>query len=905
MENRSFGPFRLDLANECLWKGTQSISLRPKAFAVLKLLVDHPGVLVTKQQVLDTVWPGTFVGDAVLKDSIRQLRQALQDAASSPSYIETAHRRGYRFIGKFSKASSPSSDNLNSSSLLPKTLSRSKSLFGREAELDRMQELLSRALHGDRQVVFITGEPGIGKTTFVETFVEGATTVASLLVARGQCFEHFGSGEAYLPVLDGFSRLCRSGQGPQVRAALRQFAPTWLSQIPSASVASEAEELRPPPPGGSRERMLREMGEAIEAIATESPLILVLEDLHWSDYSTVDLISYLARRRDTARLLIIGTYRPVDIILANHPMKGIKRELQAHSLCDELPLQYLTEDAVSDYLATAFNGHKFPTRLRNAIFARTEGNPLFMRNLVEYLTDRQLIVKEDGGWKLRADSSVLQDDVPGNLRQLIEKQLERLTPDERIVLEGASVVGMECSSVAIAAGIGTTTEHVEAQCETLARQHHLLTPAWLARLPDGTMTPRHNFTHVLYREVAYGLIPPMRRAEIHHAIAARGVQVYGNRDAEIATELAMHFEQSQDWTSALKYLHRAADNAIVRSAHHEAEDLARRGLAVLQSVPATPERDEHEVKLRILRGVSLMAIKGVAFLEGKEVFEGGLELVRSQPPSSDLFLILWSLAMYNQFLGELRPALELGDEVSRLAMELNDPPLLMESHRLKGAVLFALGRWKESLAHSQKASALYASHRNHPYTRFIGLDCGVISECFAARALWCLGDIEAATESMERGMSLARALGNPQTQVVATQLAAQFHHLKGDISLCKQLAQEAVKVADEYGLELWLASAMIELGWAEAELGNRKEGIERMQRAVAAYEATGARLWFSYFLYQLADQLVKSGRVDEALAVTAKAMAYVQESGERIAFLDLQQLTASLVPKEKTASGLL
>ena len=903
MEDVSFGPFRLDIANECLWRETQSIGLRPKAFAVLKLLIENPGVLVTKQQVLDTVWPGTFVGDAVLKDSIRQLRQALQDTASSPAYIETAHRRGYRFIGKFSKVSIGPSANLTSPSLPARAPSRNTTILGREAELARMEELLSRALNGDRQVVFITGEPGIGKTTFVETFVEGAATTAKVLVARGQCFEHFGSGEAYLPVLDGFSRLCRSAEGAQVRAALRQFAPTWLSQIPSAALASEAEELRPPPPGGSRERMLREMGEAIEALTTESPLILVLEDLHWSDYSTVDLISYLARRRDAARLLIVATYRPVDVILGDHPLKGMKRELQAHSLCHEFPLQYLTEDAVSDYLAIKFNGHQFPARLRNAIFSRTEGNPLFMRNLIEYLTDRKLIVNEDGGWKLHADSSVLQDDVPGNLRQLIEKQLERLTPDDRVVLEGASVVGMECSSVAIAAGIGVSTEHVEAQCETLAHRHHFLTPAWLARLPDGTMTPRHNFTHVLYREVAYGLIPPKRRAEIHHAIAARGVQVYGNRDAEIAAELAMHFEQSGDWTSALKYLHRAADNAIVRSAHHEAEDLARRGLAVLQSVPASPERDEHEVKLRIIRGVSLMAIKGVAFLEGKEVIEGGRELLRTQRPSSDLFLIVWSLAMYNQFLGELRAALELSDQVAQLADELNDPPLIMESHRLKGAVLFALGRWRESLVHMQKASALYAMHQNHAYTRFISLDCGVIAECFAARALWSLGDTEAATESMERGMALARGLGNPQTLVVAGQLAAQFHHLSGEISLCKQRAQEAVKLADEYGLELWLASAMIELGWAEAELGNREEGIERMQRAVNAYEATGARLWFSYFLYQLAEQLAKSGRTDEALAVTAKAMAYVEKSGERVAYFDLQQLEARLTTQEKSASG--
>ena len=410
VKNITFGQFRFDLTNECLWQGTRAISLRPKAFGVLKILLEHPGELVNKQQVLDAVWPGTFVGDAVLKDSIRQLREALHENAGSPSYIETAHRRGYRFIAKLSQPP-PSDKNLmepsahGAGSLPPNTAVLASSrgavkMLGRDAELAKMRSWLDRALKGERQTVFITGEAGIGKTTLVQAFLKQAEQVAGTIFVRGQCLEHFGSGEAYLPVLDGFSRLCRASADEEVVKVLREHAPSWLAHMSSLASPAERNRLQPQTTGATREGMLREMAEAIERLSENSPVLLVLEDLHWSDYSTLDLISYLARRRDRARLMVIGTYRPVDVILAGHPLRGVKRELQAHSLCHELPLEYLTEEQVAQYLAARFSGRHLPSRLRQTIYRRTDGNPLFMVNLVEYLIDHRLVVEEDGLWSL-------------------------------------------------------------------------------------------------------------------------------------------------------------------------------------------------------------------------------------------------------------------------------------------------------------------------------------------------------------------------------------------------------------------------------------------------------------------------------------------------------------------------
>jgi DNA-binding winged helix-turn-helix (wHTH) protein/tetratricopeptide (TPR) repeat protein len=902
-----FGRFRLDLANECLWTATRAVFLRPKAFAVLKLLVQHAGQLVTKQQVLDAVWPNTFVGDAVLKGNIRQLRDALNDDAESPSYIQTAHRRGYRFIAKLSNT--PLSETQDSSvpvvTLDRKAIALTSSasgVLGREPELAKMQDWLRRALSGQRQIVFVTGEAGIGKTSIVQAFVEQARKTGEIRVARGQCLEQYGSAEPYLPVLDAFSRLCREPAGAPIIDLFRQQAPAWLAHMSSLVPSPERDKLQSRSAGVTREGMLREMAETIETLTAQSPLLLILEDLHWSDHSTTNLLSYLARRRDPARLMVIGTYRPVEVILDNHPLKGVKRELQAHGLCHELPLEYLSEEAVAEYLAAKFPAHHFPSRLRRTIYRRTGGNPLFMVNLIEYLIDQRTVVEDEGVWKLRVELLEVEQGIPSSLRELIEKQLERLSPDERNILESASVAGMECCSVAIAAGLDVPVEWVEKHCENLASKHQFFSPSWLVQLPDGTITPRHRFNHVLYLEVPYKLIPAMRRSQIHHRIGKRGAAIYGERAGEIAAELAMHFEQSRDWPSALHYLVQAAENAAARSAHQEATDLARRGLEVLKSLPDTPERTHQEIKLRMILGASLTTIKGFASAEVEEVYARGRELVWQQGASPELFNMLWSLNLYYQFGGEVQSSLEMADQLLQLAEGLKDGSLIMEAHRSMGVALVIAGRSVEALKHLDAAAALYATYRNHRQTVLIGRDCKVMCDCFAAKALWVLGDPERAAERMAEALKLARELGHPQTSVVAGYSAAQLHQLRNEASLVHEYAKQAMELADEYGLEFWLSYGVMLLGWAEAEMGNVGQGIERMQRGQAAYATTGAQLWSPCLLRTLSDQLAKAGRDEEALATIAEAIELAEQSGERFALPELYRVKGELLLKSEGAS---
>jgi predicted ATPase len=210
------------------------------------------------------------------------------------------------------------------------------------------------AQQGTRQVGVIAGEPGIGKTALVEVFLAQVVAAGDCRVGHGQCIEPYGPGEPYLPVLEAFGRLCREPDGPRLVSVLRQYAPSWLVQMPALLPPADWEALQRTVGSAAQSRMLRELTEALDALTTECPLVLVLEDLHWSDRATLEWLAYIARRPDPARLLILGTYRPVDAMVQAHPLRTVLAELQQHGQCAELVLDYLSEGEVAAYLRQRF-----------------------------------------------------------------------------------------------------------------------------------------------------------------------------------------------------------------------------------------------------------------------------------------------------------------------------------------------------------------------------------------------------------------------------------------------------------------------------------------------------------------------------------------------------------------------
>ncbi len=611
-----FHPFCLDLANELLLRGGNPVRLTPKAFAVLQFLVTHAGRLVTKAELLEALWAGTHVQDSVLKVCIREIRRALSDPARAPRFIETLHRRGYRFVGRIG-VSGGSRDRG----------ARLRGFVGREAEIVEMQGRLERSLLGERQVVFVTGEAGIGKTSLVEAFQERAAGAPFIRIARGTCLEQYGAGEAYLPVLEALGRLSREPGSMGLAALLRRHAPTWLIQMPALLSEDDRYRLRREIIGATKERMLREMAEAMEALAAEAPLILVLEDLHWSDYSTLDLISSLARRREPARLMLIGTYRPSEVLLSHHPLEAVKQELLMRRRCHELRLTYLQEGAVAEYLTLRYPDAKLPGELARSVHRRTDGNPLFMVNVVEYLASRNLIGVPDPGSDLQKVLEEVETGVPESLRQMIEMQIDRLPASEQSLLEAASVAGLEFSALAVAAGQEVSPPATEEACGAIARRGQFLRPTGIGSLPDGTVSARYGFIHPLYQNVLYHRIPLARRLRLHQRIAERGIAVYGRRVGEIAAELAVHFEQARDYRSAIQHLRGAADNAARRYANREAVGHLTRAFDLVNRLPGA---ERGSLQTAILEQVGMVR-RSMGDMQGAaDDFEALVGLAREQ-----------------------------------------------------------------------------------------------------------------------------------------------------------------------------------------------------------------------------------------------------------------------------------
>src|SRR5580692_12362312 len=602
-----FLPFRIDTANQCLWRcgdagQEERILLTPKAFAVLAYLVEHAGCLVTPDELLEAVWSGRVIEPQAVRKHILEVRAALGDRPKNSLFIETLAKRGYRFIAEVSETTASSSPVVSGGPA-------QSSLVGRGAALGMLHEAWQRALSGERQIVLITGEPGIGKTALAEEFQRRvAVGERSVRIVHGQCTEGYGSREAYGPMLDALGQLCRGPQAEPIIQILFTEAPTWLAQLPTLLTREHRATLQREILGATRERMVREIGDALDSITAETALLLLFEDLHWADDSTVDLISALARRRTPAKLMLLATCRPLHAEPAGHSLKGLIPDLLVRRLSREIALIPLSQADVEEYLAVQSPASHPPPGLSALVHRHSKGNPLFMVAALEHMAKRSLLTRADGRWELRVPLEQIEFEVPEDLRHMIEAQLEPLSAREQSALELASIAGVAFAASVISALAPIDSHNVEDLYEELSRRHHIVKWAGTQSLPDGGVTERYEFVHALYRQVLYDRQLPGRRARLHQQTGERLAALYAQRMEEVVPELAYHFEQAADWPRAVDYLQQAAQIAGRRYAHRQADALLVRALELVSHLSAA-QRAQAEPQLL----VALAAHRAAAF----------------------------------------------------------------------------------------------------------------------------------------------------------------------------------------------------------------------------------------------------------------------------------------------------
>lgn len=549
-----FGAFRLDTANECLWRADERIPLAPRPFAVLRYLVEHPARLITHDELLDALWPDTFVQPQVLRTYMLELRRTLGDSAEAPRFIRTHAKRGYMFVAdvRFSDTNGTgdsSHENGFAAADATQASPTAPPLIGREKDLRQLEALARSAEKSDRQTVFLTGEPGIGKTALLDAFCRDFTGAGRWIRGRGQCVEGLRGRDENYPILEALGQLCASAHAEDVCSILGKMAPSWSAALGIAPPEIARPGQSPEAAGSARQELpIAELCAALEDLAKKTPVMLIFEDLHWGDDSSLHLLSALARRRTPGRLLVLATCRGPEKD-GRHPLRALKNDLILHHLAAEVALGPLTQSATIELIARELKQKELPRDLGSFVHQRSRGNPLFALAIAEHLISERYLVRtgKDGStrWELRTPAAEIETSIPAGLAQTIEIEIERLSGAEQEVLEAGSLMGISFPVWAVAAALEQDLWTTEEACAKLARDVYFIEHAGTDDLPDGTRSEFYVFVHDLYREELARRQPVARRAARHGRIAKRLSELFAGRESCVAREIAMHDEAAR------------------------------------------------------------------------------------------------------------------------------------------------------------------------------------------------------------------------------------------------------------------------------------------------------------------------------------------------------------------------
>jgi DNA-binding winged helix-turn-helix (wHTH) protein/tetratricopeptide (TPR) repeat protein len=845
-----FHEFELDEADARLTRSGQPIPLAPKPFAVLCALARTPKTLLTKNDLLDLVWGHRFVTESSLKATISELRAALDDDAKQPRCIETVSRRGYRFIAAINERVAPAAT----------PIVAARSMIGRVRPLERLRAAWQLATAGKRQIGWIAGEAGVGKTTLIEQFV---AEVGDVHCAHGQCVEQYGAGEPYLPVLEALTAL--SKRDAALADLIRKVAPTWLLQLPWLSSAEEREILRRELAGSGQARMLREMGELLDRYTEDRPLLLVTEDLHWSDQATVQLIDYVARRRSTAKLAWLGSFRLTEIIAADHALRTVRNELRLHGLVDEIVLDAFSEEEVAEYVAKRLPAHATDEDFVRALHRRTDGLPLFVADVVH---------------DVRA-GGVGPDDmaVPTGLTGVVERYIEQLAPTQRSLLEAASVCGTEFDVATVAKLMECDVASTADSCGALARDQR-----WLVEVDE-----RYAFRHALYREILYKRIAAGARVELHRSVAAVLERQRADGRAIGAAELASHFELARAPLQAVRYYAEAAEAALARFSPEESMRITERASLLLEHAPQGPERSALEFAIGTLRGLAATRTLG-AGREATTAFERAYALLDEVGEHPMRRRLLHGSGFTLFLRAEYGEALAVADRAEALGSAANDSVLMATACSLHGQVEQHQGRVQSARARFEHGLALVEGLDVAPGEYLVDPQVGLLGPL--GLSLLHLGQVGDARACIERAHARACDRGWPMARLVAIWYGALCAVRLGDAARVAAFADEMHALVDEFALAHGLTACRWFRGWADARIGQAGDAYRRIRDAYEENVRLGMLSGATETLGYAAEALLLGGDARGAREQLDEALQLAGKLGERIYLPQLHLLDA-------------
>jgi predicted ATPase len=768
-------------------------------------------------------------------------------------------------------------------------LANQETFVGREAERALLRRLLEQALAREGKVVMIGGAPGAGKTRIAGEFAAEAHR-RGFLTLVGSCYDRDDS-IPFNPVVEILEAALANSSSP---AAFRR-----VLGHDAAEMARLMPQLRrmfpdiPPPMEGSAEQSRRilfnAVVELITRVATNTPLLLLLEDLHWADEGSLSLVNHVARSVSNLPIMIVGTYRDNELEPAGSLAKALDELIRVH-LLERIMLQGLPQNAVAEMLR-ALSGREPPEAVVNLFHSHTEGNPFFVEELFLHLVEQGKLT--DSAGEFRRDLKLGDLDVPQSLRLVIGRQLARLSDPTQKTLATAAVIGRSFT-------FGLLEASTRADADVLLDRVEEAERAGLISSTVQYPEARFNFSHELFRQTVVSGLSAPRRQRLHLDVADAIERLYADALEDHADDLAHHLWQAgaaADPGRTIRYLQLAGDEAVQRSANLQAIGYYTRALEMVQTLPDTPERAQQELMLHIVVGTPLIATKGFASPEVEKVYTRARTLCQQAGDSPQLFPVLWGLWVFYTARAQHKTARELAEQCLRLAQSAQDPELLLEAHHALGITLTALPQSESGLEHLEQSIAHYDPERHASMPFRYGQDAKVVCLAQAAWTIWIRGYPERALKKYDEALRWATEISHPYSLVAAFDFGAMVHQLRRDAQATVERAESAIRLSTEQQFAYWTAWGCILRGWALTQREQVAEGIAQMKEALSAFRATGAEVMVPYFLGLLADAYCSAGQIEEGLKVLLEAQAAVSASEERFWEAELCRLKGELTLK--------
>jgi class 3 adenylate cyclase/predicted ATPase len=754
---------------------------------------------------------------------------------------------------------------------------------GREQELSLLLGRWREAVGGEGQVMLLCGEAGIGKSRMTRSFCDRLAdercqtiqfqcspyhTNTALYPAINFLRQAAGlasqdSAQAQLEKLDAMARESGIENQDTVSLLADLLSIRGDHRYPALTVSSEKR----------KDMTLEALVQYLQGLADRCPVLFIMEDAHWLDPTTLDLMARIIDRVRQMRVLLLMTFRP-----------EFKPVWADYSHVTSLTLSRLPRRQSAE-LVVAITGEKaLPPEVQQAILAKADGIPLYIEALTENVLESGLLTEKNDEFTVKASLTELP--IPDSLHALLMERVDRLGPAKDIAQTGAAI------------GREFTYELLQATLEVpdseLKNALDLFVASGLVFQEGEIPLATYHFKHALVQDAAYSTLPKKPRRVLHSRIAKALESRFPERVNMEPELLAYHYEQAGLAGPAVEYWHRAARRGAERSANIEALSHFHRAIELLKELPEGSERNALELELLLARGAPLLSVKGYASDDMEHNYRRAKELLQEHSDSVHQFRAIWGLWVFHMFRGQLANARGLAEDLLALAHREQSSDLLVEAHRFVGTTYFYLGRFDEARTHLLTSKSLYDPIQHSAHAVLYGQDPGITTRILLARTLWILGEVVQAETVALEALGMARELEHPYTLVFILVYTSWIYSTLHNAERTLELAAEAIVVSTRYSFELGLAWATTSQGWALAETGH-EDGLGTLLHGLAATRVTGASVNNTLILALLADIYLRHKRIDEALATIEDALKLAVTGGNLFWQAELLRLKGELL----------